>query len=384
MPDLEALYREHRAGLVRLVERELHDHHDAEDVVQTAFLDAQRALERGTTPRNPRAWLAAIALNAARELRRRRVNFGALEDYAVQEASRLPEIKAALRSLPKNEQAAVVYRDLLGLSYAEMAVRMGATVPAVTMALHRGRSRLRNILGVAFPGAGCWRWLRSAAGHAEAAKATGAVLLAGGLATAGVVTAQRVGPAAEPPAARIATAMPQLGTKLGGSATRIDLLFRPRPRNRHHLPGRPHHALPGRGAPAQTAVHVPVPGPSPAGGSRPATSLPKLPSLPMPSATLTGTVATLAAPVLTTTVALPTGAGPTVPTPVADGDRKHSVRSERIGGSRPSSTTKGNAALRQRGGSETPARPLVQWRPRLSAEESSLHEEEAPTPRCGP
>ena len=106
-----------------LVERELHDHHDAEDVVQTAFLDAQRALERGTIPRHPRAWLAAIALNAARELRRRHVSVEALENYAVQEASRLPEIRAALRGLPKNQQAAVVYRDVLGLSYAEMAVQ---------------------------------------------------------------------------------------------------------------------------------------------------------------------------------------------------------------------------------------------------------------------
>jgi predicted RNA polymerase sigma factor len=35
--------------------------------VQTAFLDAQRALERGTTPRNPGAWLAAIARTAERE-----------------------------------------------------------------------------------------------------------------------------------------------------------------------------------------------------------------------------------------------------------------------------------------------------------------------------
>ena len=315
MPDLEALYREHRAGLVRLVERELHDHHDAEDVVQTAFLDAQRALERGTIPRNPRAWLAAIALNAARELRRRRVNFGALEDYAVQEASRLPEIKAALRGLPKNERAAVVYRDLLGLSYAEMAVRMGATVPAVTMALHRGRSRLRNILGVAFPGAGCWRWLRDGAGHAGAAKATGAVILAGGLATAGVVTAQRVGGAAAPPI-RVVTATQQPASQLGGHSARIGFLSRPRPRSRHRPAGRLHHTRIGprpateaatRAAQAPSVLsHVPTAAPSTAGGARTATRRPTLPMLPLPTATVPGTAATVTTPVLTTTVAVPT------------------------------------------------------------------------------
>jgi len=108
--EIERLYREHRAGLVRLVERELHDHYEAEDVVQTAFLDAQRAIERGTVPRNPRAWLAAIALNAARRLRGRRLNAEPLEDYAIQEASGVAEIHAALTSLPRQQQTAVVYR----------------------------------------------------------------------------------------------------------------------------------------------------------------------------------------------------------------------------------------------------------------------------------
>ena len=323
VPDLEALYREHRAGLVRLVERELHDHHDAEDVVQTAFLDAQRALERGTVPRNPRAWLAAIALNAARGLRRRQVSYGALEDYAVQEASRLPEIKAALQGLSKKEQAAVVYRDVLGLSYAEMAVQMDATVPAVTMTLHRARSRLRDILGIALPGAGCWRWLRDGAGHAGAAKATGAVILAGGLATAGVVTAQRVGGAAAPPI----TATQQPASQLGGHSARIGFLSRPGPRSRHRPAGRLHHTRIGprpateaatRAAQAPSVLsHVPTAAPSTAGRARTATRRPTLPMLPLPTATLPGTTATVTTPVLTTTVPVPTGVGSTVPTPVA-------------------------------------------------------------------
>ncbi len=205
-PDIEGLYRQHRAGLVRLVESALHDRDDAEDVVQTAFLDAQRALKRGTIPHNPRAWLAAIALNAARRLWRRQVNVEALEEYAAQEASRLPELKAALAGLPKKEQAAVLYRDLLGLSYAEMAEQMGTTVPAVTMLLHRARSRLRGVLGSAVVGLGLWRWLRGTMWQATAAKAAGVVVVAGGLATAGVVTGAHAVRATTPSAAGSATA----------------------------------------------------------------------------------------------------------------------------------------------------------------------------------
>jgi RNA polymerase sigma-70 factor (ECF subfamily) len=192
--EIERLYREHRAGLVRLVERELHDHHDAEDVVQTAFLDAQRALERGTTPRNPRAWLAAIALNAGRRLRRGRLNPEPLEEYAAQEASGVPEIRAALASLPKEQREAVVYRDVLGLSYDETAEQMGKSVNAVTMLLHRGRSGLRQTLG-ATTFIGLWRWVKRA-GMSQVAtgKGAAAIVVAAGLATTGVVTARVIAP----------------------------------------------------------------------------------------------------------------------------------------------------------------------------------------------
>ena len=193
--EIEQLYREHRAGLVRLVERELHDHHEAEDVVQTAFLDAQRALERGTTPRHPRAWLAAIALNAGRRLRRRHLSAEPLEEYAAHEASGAPEIRAALASLPSEQRAAVVYRDVLGLSYDETAEQMGKSVNAVTMLLHRGRTGLRQTLGATTGGIGFWRWVKRAGmPQVASGKGAAAIVAAAGLATTGVVTARVIAP----------------------------------------------------------------------------------------------------------------------------------------------------------------------------------------------
>jgi len=193
--EIEQLYREHRAGLVRLVERELHDRHEAEDVVQTAFVDAQRALERGTIPRNPPAWLAAIALNAGRRLRRRHQNAEPLEDYAVEEAAAIPEIRAALASLPREQRTAVVYRDVLGLSYDETAEKMGMTVNAVTMLLHRGRRRLRKSLGVTAAGLGLSRWLkRIGMPRVAFAKGAAAVVATGCLTTTGIVVARVTAP----------------------------------------------------------------------------------------------------------------------------------------------------------------------------------------------
>jgi RNA polymerase sigma-70 factor, ECF subfamily len=215
--EIERLYRENRGRLVRLVERELRDHDDAEDVVQTAFLDAQRALERGTIPRNPHAWLAAIALNAAHRLRRRRLKAEPLEEYAVQEASAMSEIRAALASLPTEQRVAVLYRDVLGLSYGETAEQMGTSVNAVTMLLHRGRQRLRETLGVTVGGLGLWRWWKRAGmPQVAVAKGAAAVVAGAGLVTTGIVVAHAVAPiGADVRAAALPTRSESLGARAG-------------------------------------------------------------------------------------------------------------------------------------------------------------------------
>jgi RNA polymerase sigma-70 factor, ECF subfamily len=315
-PEIERLYREHRDGLVRLVERELHDHHDAEDVVQTAFLDAQRALERGTIPRNSRAWLAAIALNAGRHLRRRRLNAEPLEEYAVEEISGLPEIRAALATLPREQRAAVVYRDLLGLSYGETAEKMGTSVNAVTMLLHRGRSRLRQTLGLTAAGIGVWRWLKQA-GMQQAAlvKGAAAVAVAAGLAGAGIVVARVV-----PPSGTQVTAAAQAATsagrtvKAGRTAAAVPA---------HDSTPRTHKEAASRsgGTPAvvPSSTAETMPSLSPATLTVPTVSAPRLPIPTSPVTVPAGvTVSTpvAAVTVTTPTVATPTGTTAAVTTPI--------------------------------------------------------------------
>jgi RNA polymerase sigma-70 factor (ECF subfamily) len=305
---------------VRLVERELHDHHDAEDVVQTAFLDAQRALERGTIPRNPRAWLAAIALNAGRRLRRRRLNAEPLEEFAVQEASGMPEIRAALANLPREQRAAVVCRDLLGLSYGETAELMGTSVNAVTMLLHRGRRRLRQTLAVTAGGLGLWRWVRRA-GMPQVAigKGAAAVVVAAGLATTGIVAARVVAPiggdtAAAAPAARAGSRTENAGrtarsapavartrrnfeAAVGSSANTV-------PTSTHGSEGAATRAAAGsstpEAAPTLSPSTLPVPTVS-------------LPTLPIPTTPVTVNVST---PITTVSVTTPTLTTATVTTPI--------------------------------------------------------------------
>jgi len=142
----ERLYRRHRVELYRWLLRETGDPDVAEDVLQTAFVHAYRALLRGDPPREPRPWLYAIARNANRgRFRRRRVLETELdEDLPLfRDESVVWELREALAALPVNQRAAIVLQQVAGLTYAEIAERLGVTTSSVQMLVFRARRRLR-------------------------------------------------------------------------------------------------------------------------------------------------------------------------------------------------------------------------------------------------
>ena len=147
----ELLYRRHRVELYRWLLRETGDPEVAEDVVQTAFLQAYRALLRGDPPREPRAWLFAIARNANRSrFRRDRVSEAELDEDMplAREESLASELREALAVLPPAQRAAILLQEVAGLSYAEIAERLGVTIGSVQMLVFRARRRLRaELLG---------------------------------------------------------------------------------------------------------------------------------------------------------------------------------------------------------------------------------------------
>jgi RNA polymerase sigma-70 factor, ECF subfamily len=59
----------------------------------------------------------------------------------------LGELIEALRSLSPNQRAAIVLRHVLDLDISEVAHRMGTAQSTVRVHLHRGRKRLRELLG---------------------------------------------------------------------------------------------------------------------------------------------------------------------------------------------------------------------------------------------
>jgi RNA polymerase sigma-70 factor (ECF subfamily) len=152
----ERLYRRHRGDVYRFVLRDLRNPDDAEDVTQAAFLNAYRALQRGSEPEKPRAWLFTIAQNVTR----RRFRSRAAHPYEVEldpdalvapqsDGPSAAEIREALRRLRPNQRAVIVLREIGGLSYAEIAETLELSVSAVETLLFRSRRALREELAAA-------------------------------------------------------------------------------------------------------------------------------------------------------------------------------------------------------------------------------------------
>lgn len=148
--ELERLYRLHRREVFRAVLRDVGNPDEAEDVTQTAFLDAYRALQRGDEPVRPRAWLLTIAQNAARRRYRaraagpREVELQAELLVAPDEAGpSAVELREAIARLGPRQRKALVLREIAGRSYAEIAATLELSVPAVETLLFRARRALR-------------------------------------------------------------------------------------------------------------------------------------------------------------------------------------------------------------------------------------------------
>jgi RNA polymerase sigma-70 factor (ECF subfamily) len=208
------LYDRHHRRIRGYCLGQLRDSEEANDAVQSTFLYAFSSLQRGVEPREELPWLFTIAHNVCRtrkrSLRRRSrlesdVALDSVCDVIGRDDPSRDELEAlgrTLASLPENQRRAFLMREWQGLSYAEVAARMGITESAVEAVLFRARRNLAQKLRatdlVASAGAliaGNLRRLGSLAGFGKTAAATLVVGLAAGTAIPPLIDSPRRAPA---------------------------------------------------------------------------------------------------------------------------------------------------------------------------------------------
>jgi RNA polymerase sigma factor (sigma-70 family) len=148
----EQLFESYSRQLYSFCLYRLGDRHEAEDAVQSTFLNAFRGLERGVVPYSDAAWLFKIAQNVCLTLkrssfRRRRIESPVPIDDSVAspeyETDAVFDLAGAVRGLPAKQRRAILLREWRGLSYDEIASDLGLTQSAVETLLHRARRSLR-------------------------------------------------------------------------------------------------------------------------------------------------------------------------------------------------------------------------------------------------
>ena len=144
--DFEALFREHAGAVFRTLYAFTAGRRPiAEEATAEAFA---RAVAHADRIRDPVPWLYRTAFRiAVDELRRERRTPPSDDEVAGDVTLGLGELVAALRALSPNQRAAIVLRYEADLPVAEIARRMGARPATVRVHLHRGRNRLRELLG---------------------------------------------------------------------------------------------------------------------------------------------------------------------------------------------------------------------------------------------
>ena len=160
--ELEAAVTEHRQRIYALACSLLRDPSEAADVTQGVLVKLWRHADRVARD-HLRPWLLRVTRNACIDRVRQRGVAGRLvvEDGERPAAERISASDSRLRMadselrlhlvqalgrLGASQRAVVILREIHGLSYREIAGRLGCSEDVVRVTLHRARRRLRQEL----------------------------------------------------------------------------------------------------------------------------------------------------------------------------------------------------------------------------------------------
>ncbi len=164
------LVRRHNQTMFRACRAVLHNDHDAEDAVQTAWINVFRALPNFRAEAAFRTWATRIAVNEASTRLRLHRRFAEVPmKEATMDDSESPDqvtyahevgrvLEREIDALPEGMRTVLVLRDVVELDTAETASCLGIEEENVRVRLHRARQALSQRLAGSDDLGGVWRF----------------------------------------------------------------------------------------------------------------------------------------------------------------------------------------------------------------------------------
>ena len=297
-----ALYEQYANQVFRYCLHQLGSREEAEDAVQSTFLNAFRGIKRGVVPDLESAWLFKIAHNVCLSRRRSTWRRGRIESPAdfevIEELAPAPSRRAdeliglqdVLERLPETQRRAILLREWQGLSYREIAAELELSQAAVETLIFRARRSLANGLeqpetkkrriARALDWGNVFSAIKTAlVGGSAAAKiaATVAVVSATTVVAAAPVQQHRQHHQTVPVVTKTHASRPAATTRVakhsGAAAT-------PAAARKHTVAATPHHERVGLSVPAAPVIPTQTPEPVSAPASEPPVSAPEMQAAP--------------------------------------------------------------------------------------------------------
>ena len=154
----ESLMRQHERLVLGTAVRLLGKLEDAQDASQEVFLRLYRNLGKIGAVENVTGWLYRVTVNVCHDMTRKRpaqvgvdeipelVDTGADRQQSATRAERQHALQMSLRFLSEKERAAMVLRDLEGLSTGEVARVLGSSEATVRSQISKARIKVRGFM----------------------------------------------------------------------------------------------------------------------------------------------------------------------------------------------------------------------------------------------
>jgi RNA polymerase sigma-70 factor (ECF subfamily) len=159
LADFERIMSQNERRVLRVALRLLNNPQDAQDAAQEVFLRLYKHLGNLDEARGYEPWLYRVTVNVCRDMargRRRSVALATVPEPTVpqpdayhdaERGQQLEIIRRGLSRLGEKERAALVLRDVEGLSTREVAGILGSSEKTVRSQISTARVKLRDFTG---------------------------------------------------------------------------------------------------------------------------------------------------------------------------------------------------------------------------------------------